>query len=246
LSEACVSYLSLKSLQADHHARARDEAHAALERAEAEQRARLASERESRLGAAHERAHAEVQARRLEQSRAEADGQAEVLRAVEQEEKLRSERARSELTLRISELERSLQLSALKSQAARFRDRAIAWVSGAVCVIVIGGALALYYGKLRPERAALDGAQASALAAETRRASLSEDLLAQARRRADELTSQVSGLREQLRTLQQATAQASPPSRPGSHALVGKVPNHKAKGHCVDNGEPLDPCYNAR
>jgi hypothetical protein len=238
----------LKSLQDDHHARARDDAQAALARAEAEQRARLAKERDSQQRAALERARAAEEAREAERMRLEAGSRAEVARSAELDDRMRLERASAELTQRVTELERALQLSELAAQAARFRDRLAAWLSGSLCVLVVAGTLGFYYGRLRPERTALDAAQANALAAEARQANGAQSLLAQAQRRNDELTSQISNLRDALRNAARAPA-ATTNTHPNAHGSGARSIGRKGTGDCVgngDSGDPLDPCFKPR
>lgn len=202
--------------------------------ADAAERRRLAQEREREARGRRETLQRERE--RLEEERLEAMKRATVERA----------RIEAEARVRLVEAEEQrkheLLLAKLNSEQQTARYRAVSWLSGGSCLLVVLGAFVGYFGWVRPAQAG--GAQRfQALSAESRlRAQKSEQALQVER-------AQSRALSERVRELEARTAAVaplspvrvkSPPPAPagagGSRGVGGK------RDRCGDSGDPLDDC----
>jgi len=230
---------SLASLREHERRRAQHLADAARARAEAEQRARqeaARSEHERRLAETAAREYAES-AQRAELLRLENAQRAEFERA----EGLR--RASAELEAEL-ERERAARRSAELGLTSRLLRQRL-WTSVSAVLWVGGGlaALGLYLVALRPSAERATAAAQQSLLSERRARGEAELREARSRHLADELSSRVSSLEQDLRAEQarrpaplpviSGTIQKLPTRQPG--------PVHVAKP-CRDDGDPLNPC----
>jgi hypothetical protein len=233
---------SLAALREHESRRIVQQTEAARARAEAEQRARLESERElARL--ARERQRSERAASEsLEAERRAELSRFEAARASELERAERATRGREELQALLAEERGARRAAELTFTAQLLRQRSLALLSTALCVVSWLGSAALYLGAIRPqaERAALTAEHS--LADERRARAAAEDGNVRSARRNEELARRVSSLEQELRDQVAAvpnhTAQGIP-QKSGQKSVHGVSASQPP---CRDDGDPLNPC----
>jgi hypothetical protein len=224
----------------EHERKQAQQAEAARERAESEQRARLQSEREL-LRAERERQRIEQSAAQTAEAERSAElERLEAARAAERERAEHTVRSRDELTRMLVEERGSRRLAELSVTAQLLRQRTFGLLSAALCVASWLGGAALYFGALRPgaERALL-AAQRS-LAEERKARATEQDAGARAMRRAEDLSRQLGALEAEL----YEPHTEAPPAR-GAPARPGQKPPREIRvsaAPCRDDGDPLNPC----
>lgn len=211
-------------------------------RAEAEQRARLESERElARLE--RERQHIErATAESLDMQRQAELSRLEAARVSELQRAEREARARQELQAQLAEERGARRSAELALTAQVLRQRLLAVLSAALCGAswLCGGVL--YFGSLRPqsERAAL--ATERSLADERQALAAAEQGSARSARRSEELAARVSMLELELRDQAAAVTPhivLGVPQKPGQKLTHGVSASQPP---CRDDGDPLNPC----
>lgn len=227
---------SLAALRELEQKRARDQAEAARARAEAEQSARL--ERQA-LRREQERQSAERAARELAES---AQLRSDIAERVEAECSAAQSRRTEELRLSLNQEREARRTAELRLTARLLQQRFIANVASALYLATALGALAAYFGALRPTAERALGAAEQALRTEKRAHAEAEANVLRGARRAAELSLRVDSLEQRLREAPGVgpvlvRTQQVMPQRPG--APHGSV---KVTGDCVEDGDPLNPC----
>jgi hypothetical protein len=198
--------------------------------ADAAERRRLAQEQERE---ARERREALQREReQLDQQRLEAMKRATVERA----------RFEAEAGMRLVEAEQQrkheLSLAKLREEQQGLRYRTLSWLSSAALGLAVAGALAAYFGWIRPAHARDEQRWRGLLSESQLREQVAEQALRLERARNRTLS-------ERLRSLE-----ASPPVTPPPKAEPTPIKNvpatHPAtpakRGRCRDTGDPLDDC----
>jgi len=235
---------SLASLRDHENQRVQRQAEAARARAEAEQRARHAADREAaRIDGERQRAERAAQefaesSQGAELARAQLSRNAEFDRA----EGLRQVCAGlHEQLVRERDSWRSTEL-ALTSRL--LRHRLFVSVACALSVCAVVGAVGLYFGALRPSAERAMSSARQALLDERRARMEAQASEARSLRRADELAARLGSVEQTLRTDREQRA-TPPPS------LGAKRPQPPTRGSgvaappvkpCRDDGDPLNPC----
>jgi chromosome segregation protein len=219
-----------------------------LERAEIERRQALAAA--ARISGEKQRLEAELaRERELEQAR-----QAEKRRLVEHAARLDAlrlgevERARKEAEARAqSEVlaqrhAHEHRMTELQLRARKARDRTLALGSTALLVLLIPGALLLYFARIRPQTAALRTESAKLISVERGRADQAARLLALSERERSKLADELDRMRLAARTAQAPLTRANPAREPGrAQEKAGNV-RRKGDPNCKDDSDPLNPC----
>jgi hypothetical protein len=211
-------------------------------RAEAEQRARLESERElARLERERQRIE-RAAAESLDTKRQAELNRLEAARVFELQRAEQEARAREDLQVQLAEERGARRSAELALTAQLLRQRLLAVSSAALCGASWLCGAVLYFGSLRPqtERAAL--AAERLLADERQARAAAEQGNARSVRRNEELAARVGMLELELRDQAAAvTPHTVPavPQKPGQKATHGVSASQPP---CRDDGDPLNPC----
>jgi hypothetical protein len=199
--------------------------------ADAAERRRVAQEGEREARARREALERERE--RLQAERLEAMKRATVERVrIEAESRVR-------LVEADEQRKHELLLAKLDGESRAARYRAVSWLSCGALALVVVGAVAAYFGWIRPVQAASEMGYQSVVAESRVREQVSEQALRQERARTD-------ALRERVRLLESntaASAQVSPVGAkiPTTRPQPPSVTEPKKKS-CGDSGDPLDNC----
>jgi hypothetical protein len=241
MAELCESsgLHSLAALREHEKRRVQQQAEAARARAEAEQCARKEAERAA--------ARSEQEQRLAKLAHAEATQRAELLQleTAQRAELERAEgllRASAELKLQLQREREARRSTELGLTSQLLRQRLWASTSAALCVGSWLAAAGLYFFALRPSTERALEASRQSLLGESRARLEGQQGEAHSLRRAQELSSRVSSLEQELRAERDSPAPLPAVIGRGRRWTTREPVSVAPLKPCRDDGDPLNPC----